>query len=141
LRIQVRDANFYHEIKTDENVRMSLAVYNDGTRGLDNIKVGAEGPLNLTTTVTPDLIGTLLPGREEQVQLVIKPAKDVNVGDYEVTLKAELFASNRRVESDEKKIRVHVSSTTSLLGTAPLVLLLVGLLTCIVMFGIRLSRR
>jgi hypothetical protein len=140
-RIQVRAANFYHEIKVDETVRMSLTVYNDGTRRLDNIKISTEGPLNWTSTITPDLVGSLPPGKEEQIQLTIKPAGDVNVGDYEVTLKTESFADNRRVQSDDKKIRVHVSSNTSVLGTSLLVLLLVGLLAGIVVFGVRLSRR
>jgi uncharacterized membrane protein len=63
------------------------------------------------------------------------------VGDYEVTLKTESFASNRKVDSDDKKIRVHVSSNTSVLGTAILVILLVGILVGIVVFGVRLSRR
>lgn len=140
-RIQVRATNFYQELKPGENVRMNLTVYNDGTRRLDNIKVQVDAPLNWLPSVSPDLITALDPGKEEAVSVVIAPPADVNVGDYEATIKTESFASNRKVESEDKKIRIHIGSSASILGTGVLILLLVGVLAGVVIFGIRLSRR
>jgi uncharacterized membrane protein len=97
--------------------------------------------LNWTSVVVPDLISSLLPGKEENVTVTITPPGDVSVGDYEATIKTEAFASNRKVDSEDKKIRIHVSSSANILGTAALVVLLVGLLLAVVIFGIRLSRR
>jgi hypothetical protein len=140
-KIEVRATNFYQELKPGDRVQMNLTVYNDGTRRLDNIKVRADAPLNWTSVVSPDLIASLLPGKEEVVSVTITPPGDVSVGDYEATIKTEAFASNRKVDSEDKKIRIHVSSSANLLGTAALVLLLVGLVVAVVIFGIRLSRR
>ena len=140
-RIQVRAANFYQELRPNERVQMNLTVYNDGTRRLDNIKVQAESPLNWTSTILPDLVPSLLPGKEETIAVTIIPPSDVSVGDYETTIKTEAFASNRKVDSEDKKIRIHISSSANMLGTAALILLLVGILVGVVVFGVRLSRR
>lgn len=140
-RIQVRATNFYQELRPGEKVQMNLTVYNDGTRRLDNIKVQVDAPLNWISAVSPDLVTTLAPGKEELVSVGISPPGDVNVGDYEATIKTESFASNRKVDSEDKKIRIHVASSANILGTAVLILLLVGILAGVVVFGVRLSRR
>lgn len=140
-RIQVRATNFYQELKPGEKVQMNLTVYNDGTRRLDNIKVRADVPLNWLSSVVPDLIPSLLPGKEEIISVTITPPVDVSVGDYEATIKTEAFASNRKVESEDKKIRIHIAASANIFGTAMLILLLVGVLVGVVVFGVRLSRR
>ena len=94
-----------------------------------------------TTTIVPDLVATLLPGKEETIGVTITPPPDVSVGDYETTIKTEAFASNRKVDSEDKKIRIHVTSSANIVGTAALILLLVGILVGVVVFGVRLSRR
>jgi hypothetical protein len=140
-RIQVRATNFYQELKPGERVQMSLTVNNDGTRRLDNIKVSADVPVNWVASVVPDVIPMLLPGKEASVAVTITPPSEVGVGDYEATIKTESLASNRRVESEDKKIRIHIAARTNLWGTGALVILLVGLLIGVVVFGVRLSRR
>jgi hypothetical protein len=140
-RIQVRATNFYQELRSGERVQMNLTVYNDGTRRLDNIKVQAESPLNWSSSIIPDLVPSLLPGKEETIAVTIIPPPDVSVGDYETTIKTEAFASNRKVDSEDKKIRIHISSSANIFGTAALILLLVGILVGVVVFGVRLSRR
>ena len=140
-RILVRAANFYQEIKPGEKVQMSLNVYNDGTRRLDNIKVRVDAPFNWVASVSPDLIGVLLPGKEEQVSVTVAPPPDVSVGDYEATIKSESFASNRKVDSEDKKLRLHVAASTNLFGTLALIALLGGLLAGVVIVGLKMSRR
>jgi hypothetical protein len=140
-RIQVRAANFYHEIGPGGVVQMALTIHNEGTRRLDNVKVRADVPVNWSAVLSPDLLPALLPGKEATVTISISPPADVSVGDYEATVRTESFASNRKVDAEDKKIRVHVATGANVLGTAALVLLLVGLLTGVVVFGVRLSRR
>ena len=140
-RIQVKATNFYQELKPGERVQMNLTIYNDGTRRLDNIKVQAESPVNWNSLIEPDLVPSLLPGKEAIVAVTITPPPDVSVGDYESTIKTEAFASNRKVDSEDKKIRIHISSSANILGTGALILLLVGILVGVVVFGVRLSRR
>jgi hypothetical protein len=140
-RIQVRAANFYQEIKPGENVQMSLTIYNDGTRRLDNIKIRADVPVNWVSTVSPDLLNSLMPGKESMVTVSFVPPPDVSVGDYEATIKTESYASNRKVESEDKKIRIHMAASANVFGTSLLVLLLVGILAGVVVFGVRLSKK
>ncbi len=140
-RIQVRATNFYQEMKPGENVQMNLTVYNDGTRRLDNIKIQTDVPVNWVSTVSPDLLGSLMPGKDAVVAVSLTPPPEVSVGDYEATIKTESYASNRKVESEDKKIRIHVAASANIFGTTLLVLLLVGILTGVVVFGIRLSKK
>jgi hypothetical protein len=140
-KIEVQAVNLYHEIRVGEGVEMEVRVKNAGTRKLNNIRIAADLPLNWRSTITPDLIGTLEQGKEEVVQIRFEPPADVAVGDYEPKIKTECSADNRKVESEDKIVRVHVASKTNVLGVVLLVLLLVGLLVGVVVFGIRLTRR
>ena len=79
--------------------------------------------------------------KETQVSVSLTPPAEVSVGEYESTLKTESYASNRKVDSEDKKIRIHVAASTNIFGTTLLVLLLVGILTGVVVFGIRLSKK
>lgn len=140
-RIDVRAANFYQEAKPGERIQMNLTIYNDGTRRLDNVKVRADVPLNWTSTVSPDLLASLMPGKESAVGVEIAPPSDVSVGDYEVTVKTESYASNRKVDSDDKKIRIHIAASANIFGTAFLLVVLLGVVAAVIVFGIKLSRR
>jgi hypothetical protein len=140
-RIQVRASNFYQELKPGERVEMNLTIYNDGTRRLDNVKVKADVPFNWAAMVSPDLVQALQPGKEEIIAVTITPPTDINVGDYEAAIKTESFASNRKVESEDKKIRIHIAASANVFGTALLIALLLGALAGIVYFGVKLSRK
>ena len=63
------------------------------------------------------------------------------MGDYEPKIKTECSADNRRVESEDKIVRIHVGSKDQRPGHHPARQLLVGLLVGIVVFGIKLTRR
>ena len=140
-RITVRAPSLYHEIKTGDSLSMKITVMNDGTRVLDNIKITTENPLNWKTIIVPDVIATLAPGKEHEVILSILPPDDVNVGAQEVKIKTQASANNRTVETEDKTIRIQVEARTPIFGTILLILLLVGVLMGIVVFGIKLSKR
>jgi uncharacterized membrane protein len=140
-RIVVKAPSLYHEIKTGDSLSMKITVMNDGTRVLDNIKITTENPLNWKTVITPDVISTLSPGKEQEVMLHILPPDDVHVGAQEVKIKTQASANNRTVETEDKTVRIQVEARTPILGTILLILLLVGVLVGIVVFGIRMSKR
>lgn len=140
-RIVVRAPSLYHEIKTGDSLSMKITVLNDGTRVLDNIKITTENPLNWKTFVVPDIIATLAPGKEQEVRISIIPPDDVNVGAQEVKIKTQATANNRTVETEDKTVRIQVEARTPIFGTILLILLLVGVLVGIVVFGIRMSKR
>jgi len=140
-KIEVQAVNLYHEIKVGDSVSMEVRVKNAGTRKLNNIRIVTDLPLNWRSEIQPDLIASLEQGKDEVVTLKFVPPADVAVGDYEPKIKTECSADNRKVESEDKIVRVHVASKTNVLGISLLVLLLVGLLVGIVVFGIKLTRR
>ena len=140
-KIEVQAVNLYHEIKVGDSVSMEVRVKNAGTRKLNNIRIVTDLPLNWRSEIQPDLIAALEQGKDEVVTIKFLPPADVAVGDYEPKIKTECSADNRSVESEDKIVRVHVASKTNVLGISLLVLLLVGLLVGIVVFGIKLTRR
>jgi hypothetical protein len=140
-KIEVQAVNLYHEIRVGENVNMEVRVKNAGTRKLNNIRVYSDLPLNWRSEIQPELIASLEQDKEIVVTIKFLPPADVAVGDYEPKIKTECSADNRNVESEDKIVRIHVASKTNVLGISLLVLLLVGLLVGIVVFGIKLTRR
>jgi NPCBM-associated, NEW3 domain of alpha-galactosidase len=140
-KIEVQAVNLYHEIKVDQSVAMEVRVKNAGTRKLNNIRVYTDLPLNWRAEISPDLIPSLEQNKEEVVSIRFSPPADVSVGDYEPKIKTECVADNRPVVSEDKIVRIHISSKTNVLGITLLITLLVGLLVGIVVFGIRLTRR
>lgn len=140
-KIEIQALNLYHEIRVSENVNMEVRVKNIGTRLLNNIRIYADLPLNWRAEIKPDLIASLAQNKEEIVNIDFIPPEDVSVGDYEPKIKTECIADNRRVESEDKIVRVHISAKTNVFGITMLVLLLIGLLVGIVVFGIKLTRR
>ncbi len=140
-KIEVQAVNLYHEIRVGQGVDMEVRVKNAGTRKLNNIRIATDLPLNWRSEVTPDLIALLEQGKEAVVRIQFLPPADVAVGDYEPKIKTECSADNRKVESEDKIVRIHVASKTNLVGVILLVLLRVGLLGGVVVFGIKLTRR
>jgi hypothetical protein len=140
-KLEVRATNLYHEISTGDSVAMDITIKNYGTRRVDNIKVETDNPLNWVSVINPALIRTLEPEQEIVVKMVIAPPGDVSVGAQEVKIKTEAFANNRRVETSDKTVRIQVNAETSIWGTLILVLLLIGIIVGIVIFGIKISKR
>jgi hypothetical protein len=140
-RIEVSAASLFSEIQTGEVVETNVTMRNPGTRRLDNIKLTTEYPLNWHVDVAPDIIPSLEINREAAVKLKIIPPQDVPVGDYEVRIKTESYAYNRRVPSEDKIYRVSVKAKTNIWGTAALVGGLLLIVVTIVVFGVKLTRR
>ena len=140
-RIEVRANSLYHEITVGKEVSMDITVRNAGRRRLDNIKVSAEKPLGWQMVITPDIINSLDPEKEEIVNIRIIPPKDGGVGAQEVKIKTDAMADNRRVETEDKTVRIQVNAATSVFGTILLILALLGLVGGIIWFGMRLSKR
>lgn len=140
-KIEVRANNLYHEITTGERVTMEVTVRNGGSRRLDNIKISTEKPLGWETAVTPEIIRSLEPEKETTVQVVITPPADGGVGAQEVKIKTEAMADNRKVDTEDKTVRIQVNAATSVIGTILLILLLVAFVGGIVWFGLKLSKR
>jgi hypothetical protein len=140
-KVEVQAVNLYHEIKAGDTIAMDVTIRNTGTRRLNNVRVFCDLPLNWRVEIAPDLVATLDQNKDEVVKIKFLPPDGVSVGDYEPKIRTDAIADNRRVESEDKIVRIHISSKANVLGIGALVLLLVGLLVGIVVFGIKLTRR
>jgi hypothetical protein len=140
-KVEVQAVNLYHEIKVGDTISMDVTIRNTGTRKLNNVRVFCDLPLNWRVEITPDLLPTLEQNKDEVVKIKFLPPDGVSVGDYEPKIRTDALADNRRVESEDKIVRIHISSKANVIGIGALVLLLVGLLVGIVVFGIKLTRR
>jgi len=140
-KVEVQAVNLYHEIKVGDTIAMDVTIRNTGTRRLNNVRVFCDLPLNWRVEIQPDLISTLEQNKDEVVKIRFLPPDGVSVGDYEPKIRTDAIADNRRVESEDKIVRIHITSKANVIGIGALVLLLVGLLVGIVVFGIKLTRR
>lgn len=140
-KIEVRANNLYHETTVGKEVTMEATIRNGGSRRLDNIRITAEKPLGWDVAIEPNLISSLEPEKEERVQITFLPPKDGGIGAQEVKIKTEAMADNRKVDTEDKTVRIQVNASTSVWGTLFLILLLVGFIGGVVWFGMKLSKR
>jgi hypothetical protein len=140
-RFQVRAPSLYHEIRQDGAVEMTVPVRNVGTRPIHGVRVYFDVPNGWQARAAPELIPELQVDAEERVRVVILPPAGVLVGDYEARLRTESTSSDRRVETDDKTIRIHVAGSAGWLGTGLLGMVLAALLAGIFAAGLRLARR
>lgn len=140
-KIEVRANNLYHETTVGKEVTMDAIIRNGGSRRLDNIRITAEKPLGWDVIMEPNLISSLEPEKEEKVIITIIPPKDGSVGAQEVRIKTEAMADNRKVDTEDKTVRIQVNASTSIWGTLALILLLIAFIGGIVWFGMKLSKR
>lgn len=140
-RIEVLAPSLFSEIQRGERFTTRLNVHNSGSRRLDNVQLTTEPPPDWRLEVTPKVIPALGINQEQAVELQVFPPPDVSVGDYEIRIKTESFAYNRRVPSEDKIYRVSVTGKG---GTWTTVTLLGGLLTLVVgmvVVGAKLANR
>ena len=139
--MEARASSLYYEITPDISVEVDLFVRNTGTRRLDNVRVTTEKPLGWQTRVDPEGTAALEPEEELAVHITVIPPVDAGIGSQEVKVKTDAFAYNRSIEAEEKTIRILVQRKTPLLLIIFLSVGLIGLVTGIVIFGIRLTKR
>ena len=140
-RVEMRAPNLYHEIEPGEAVTMEVTLKNTGSRGLETLRLVAETQLGWQGRVEPDLIQSLPVDGERPVKVTFTPPADVSVGDYQMRLRAESAAGDRRVESQESTVRIHVDAPTNLTLTGGLAVVLLLLVGGIVAFGVKMTRR
>jgi uncharacterized membrane protein len=140
-KLLVRAPQLYFAIRADGTVRMSVDVVNEGTRRLDNVEVKTDPPPDWTKIVAPEVVPALGIGEERRVELSFTPPKDIAVGKYEIRLRTSALSDDRPVSAEDKTAAVEIQAGANVIGTAVLVLLIVGVVGGIVFFGIKISKR
>lgn len=140
-RLDVAATNLYHEIARGDSVVLELVLRNNGSRSVNAIRMAGDAQPDWRVVADPELVPELAVGGEARVRIIAVPPSGVAVGDYDVRLRTEALSADRRVDTEDKTLRVRVVPAANWLGTTLLVLLLVGLVAGIVTFGLRLTRR
>lgn len=140
-KLLVRAPQLYYGIHGGESVRVPIDLVNDGTRRLDNIQVDADVPLNWTKSFEPKVVESLAIAGEQRAFVDITPAKEVAVGKYEIRIRTTSLSDDQPIAGEDKTVTVEIQQEANVLGTAVILLLIVGLVAGIVVFGVKLSRR
>ncbi len=140
-KLLVRAPQLYHSIKPDESVSMFVEIINEGTRRLDNVEVEVDPPLNWSKKVEPALIPNLDISEEKRIGLSFTPPENVSVGRYEVRVRTTSLSDDQPINGEDKTVTIEIQPKANLIGTTIVILLIIGLVVGIVIFGIRLSRR
>ena len=137
----VRAPLLYHSITPGDRVDMSIDLVNEGTHRLDNIAVQVDLPLSWRKELTPEVIQTLEIGQDKRMQLTFIPPDDVAEGKYDIRLRTTGMSNNEPIDGEDKTVSVEVRAEANVFGTAVIILLLLGVVGGMVVFGVRLSRR
>lgn len=140
-KLLVRATQLYHAIKSDGSVTMTIDLVNEGSHRIDNIEVKADMPLNWTKQIDPAIVSKLEIGGETRINLTFTPAEDVSTGKYEVRLRTTAMSNSQPIVSEDKSVTVEILPDSNILGTLLILVLIIGLVAGIVIFGIKLSRR
>jgi hypothetical protein len=139
--ILVRAPQLFQAIQDDEAARFRIELVNEGSRRLDNVEIKVDLPFNWTKKVEPAVVTGLEINEEKFVELTFTPPDGVAVGKYDIRVRTTGTSGGEPVIGEDKTINVEILASSSVFGTLLIVLLIVGLVTAVVVFGIRLSRR
>ncbi len=140
-KLLVRAPMLYFSIKPEEQVSFNIELINEGSRRLDNIKVEADTPMNWDKSIDPELTPSLEIGNEKQTRITLTPTKEISTGRYEFRIKSTSLSDNRPVYGEEKTVIVQVEARSNTAGTLIIILFILIIISVIIYYGIRLSRR
>jgi hypothetical protein len=137
----VRAQQLYYAIDASGTVDMSIDLVNEGSRRVDNVEVKVDLPLQWSKTIEPQVVSSLDIGQEHRIHLTFTPPAGIAVGRYEIRLRTTGLTDNQPVIGEDKTVSVEIQAGTNILGTLLLVVLILGLVAGMVVFGIKLSRK
>ena len=139
--LTVRAQQLFYSIKPDGAVEMTMSLVNEGTRRIDNIEVQVDEPLNWKKEINPEVISSLDISGEKQVRLRFIPPQGISVGRYDMRIRTSGMSDNQPVNAEDKTVTIEIQAEANVFGTILIILLIIGLVGGIVVYGIKLSRK
>ena len=139
--LKVNASQLFFTSQLNEIINVPIDIQNEGTRRLYNIEFELDLPLNWRYETNPKIIESLDIRDEKRVVFTFIPPSDVPVGKYDIRLRTTSLADDKPVKAEDKTITVEIKQSENVFGTILLVLLIVGLVAGIVIFGIKLTRK
>jgi hypothetical protein len=140
-RLLVKATQLYLAIEDDAQATVSLDLVNEGSDRLDNVALQLDLPLNWTKQIDPSAVPSIAVGTDAVVKLTITPPDDIAPGKYDVRVRSSAMSNGQPVIGEDKTITIEILPGSNVLGTILLVLVIVGLVAGLVVFGIRLSKK
>ena len=139
--LKVNASQLYFSALPGSRIEVPLDIKNEGTRRLDNVEFELDLPLNWTYSTSPKIIESIDTREEKRVVFTFTTPENVPVGKYDIRLRTTTLADNKLVKAEDKTITVEIKQSDNILGTILIVLLIIGLITVVVVFGIKLTRK
>lgn len=140
-KLLVKAQQLFFSINSGEPVEAPIELVNEGTKGLNNVEIKVDLPLNWTHSIEPKTIDRLNVSEEKRAIISIMPSPDVAAGRYEVRVTTTSLSDAQIIRGEDKTINIEIKAETNLLGMIIIILLILGLVGGMVVFGIKLSRR
>lgn len=140
-RLVIKAPQLYNELDGDGPVEFTFEVVNEGTRRLNNIEFELSAPFQWEKRIEPAVIPELGIREELTVKMYLTPPEDISVGRYETRLRSTSLSDNQPVNAEDKTFTVQIAAQANVFGTAFILLLIIGLVSGLVYFGIKLSRK
>jgi hypothetical protein len=116
-RVDVQPASLFLDAAPGALAAVPVRLQNVGSRALGEIRLTAENGAQWPIDIVPAVVAGLLPGESRTVNVAIHPPAGTQTGDYEVRLSVQGDVRERRAESDDKVLRVRVTTPQGMLGT------------------------
>ena len=137
----VRSNQLFQTIKGNQSAAISMDLVNEGSNRLDNIEFQFDLPLNWRKQVDPANIASLDINQDTTVRLTFTPPDNVSAGRYDIRVRTSGQSDGQPVDGEDKTVTVEIQPSSNLFGTLIIIILIVGLVGGIVVFGVRLSRK
>lgn len=140
-KLVLKTPQLYSEFNGTGSVEFTMQVINEGTRRLDNIEFELDVPYEWEKRLEPNIIPNLGIREEATIKLYLTPPSDVSVGRYETRMRSTSLSDNQPINAEDKSFTVQVVAQANMLGTSIILFLIIGLISGLVFFGIKLSRK
>ncbi len=137
----VKAPQLYFTILPGEVVEVAADIVNEGSRELNNVEFEIDLPLNWTKEVNPRVIQSLDIREEKRIVFQFIPPQDITVGKYDVRIRATSLSDEQVVRAEDKTVTIQVNQQANVMGTIIIVLVIIGIIGGIVVFGIKLTRK
>jgi len=140
-KLLVRAPQLYQQVDAGGLFEMQLVIKNEGSRRLDNVEIEADVPFNWDKRIDPSIIPGLEVSEEQIVLLHFLPPDGISPGKYEMRIRTNSTSDNQPVAGDDKIFTAEIGAGSNTTGTVIVIVLILGLVSGIIVYGIRLTHR
>lgn len=107
-KIELQVANLFHDLQAGRPLVLPAKLSNLGTRTVHNVRISTDLPLDWKAQITPAVVPALPQNDDVHLQITVSPPPGIATGEYEARLRPESTAFGRRVEGEERIVRIRI---------------------------------